>query len=370
MILVISILLLLAYTLLFRYYAKGWNRQVTIGNSTPGITAFTSVIIAARNEEQNIPALLLSLEAQDLPKNLFEIIIVDDHSSDNTRELIMNAGIANIKLVCQDEGVSSKKKAIEKGISLSRGQIIITTDADCILPPHWLSAITNGFQNDETVFQAAPVKFSYRNNLLERFQAVDFMMLQGITASGIELDLHYMCNGANLGFLKSAFQKVHGYKGIDRIATGDDMLLMHKIKKQYPNGVRYFKNRQAIVTTTPMHSWKEFFMQRKRWASKTFVYDDWRIIGILAFVYFFNIWFFVILLTAFFSPAFIFYALVFLFIKAIVECSYLNPVAKFYNEEKLLKYLFIFQPIHVFYTVFTGAWSQVGKYEWKGRTTK
>jgi hypothetical protein len=100
------------------------------------------------------------------------------------------------------------------------------------------------------------------------------------------------------------------------------------------------------------------------------VYDDWRIIAILAFVYFFNIWFFVVLMTTFFSPVYIVYAVAFLLIKAIIEWTYLQPIARFYKEEKLLKFLFLYQPVHVFYTVFVGAWSQVGNYEWKGRTTK
>ena len=119
-----------------------------------------------------------------------------------------------------------------------------------------------------------------------------------------------------------------------------------------------------------MRTWKEFFMQRKRWASKTLVYDDWKIIAILAFVYLFNIWFIVLLISAILNPVNFYSALGFLLVKAAVEWTYLKPVSRFYKEERLLKYLFLYQPVHIFYTVFVGAWSQAGNYEWKGRNTK
>jgi cellulose synthase/poly-beta-1,6-N-acetylglucosamine synthase-like glycosyltransferase len=370
MLLILTIVLLLAYLLLFRYYGKGWKisgKEFT-KETHPGI--FVSVIIAARNETQNIPTLLKSLDQQDYPKQLFEIIIVDDHSTDDTKRVILSEGISNLVYAEQDKDLFSKKKAIEKGIRMSKGEWIITTDADCIHPPSWLSSFARTYKENNAAFIAAPVKIDYGKKFLQKFQAVDFMMLQGITASGIALNLHYMCNGANLGFSKNAFYEVDGYSGIDRIATGDDMLLMHKIKKLYPGNIIYLKNREAIVTTAPMETWKEFFMQRKRWASKTFVYDDWRIIAILAFVYLFNIWFFVLLTAGIFSPVNLLLALLYWMIKATAEWNYLKPVARFYEEEKLLKYLFLYQPVHIFYTVFVGAWSQAGNYEWKGRNTK
>ena len=367
---IITFILLVTYLILFDYYAKGWKGSGAnfIKEADPSI--FASVIIAARNEAQNIPALLKSLDLQDYPKEFFEVIIVDDHSTDETRQEILAALNTNVIYVEQEMEIFSKKKAIEKGIRISKGELIITTDADCILPPGWLTTITGLYQQKKAAFIAAPVKFSYNHQFLQKFQAVDFMMLQGITASGISLNLHYMCNGANLGFSKNAFREVDGYKGIDRIATGDDMLLMHKIKKHYPGNIFYLKNKDAIVTTAPMQTWKDFFMQRKRWASKTFVYDDWRIIAILAFVYLFNTWFFILLTASIFSPVNFLIVLLFLVIKASVEWNYLKPVARFYSEERLLKYLFLYQPIHIFYTVFVGAWSQTGNYEWKGRNTK
>ena len=370
MLLIFTIILLLAYFILFEYYAKGWQRSGDAHPTNSNNQTFVSVIIAARNEEQNIPPLLQSLNLQDYPFDFFEVIIVDDHSTDKTKEAILSSVNSNLRYILQDQGVISKKKAIEKGVSHSKGELILTTDADCILPASWISSMAGNYQSSRASFIAAPVKFSYQDNLIQKFQALDFMMLQAITASGIALKLHYMCNGANLGFSRNSFFEVDGYSGIDQIATGDDMLLMHKIRRKYPEGISYFQEKKALVTTTPQKSWKDFFQQRKRWASKTFVYDDCRIIALLVMVYLFNLWFFVLLVSVFFEPSNFLWMVLYVLVKALIENRYLSAVAKFYGEEKLLKYLFLYQPIHIFYTVFVGALSQGGIYEWKGRKTK
>ena len=148
------------------------------------------------------------------------------------------------------------------------------------------------------------------------------------------------------------------------------MLLMHKIWKTYPGKTFYLKSEEAIVISQPMLNWKDFFMQRKRWASKTLVYEDYRIIAVLAFVYLLNCLFVAIIIMSFFSAFYWWYVLSFWIIKTLIELPFVYSFAKFYKEQQLVKYLFPFQPLHIFYTVFIGLVSQFGKYEWKGRKTK
>ena len=169
---------------------------------------------------------------------------------------------------------------------------------------------------------------------------------------------------------KKAFNEVNGFEGIDQVATGDDMLLMYKIWKQNPGEVVYLKSEAAIISTQPMPTGRAFYMQRKRWASKTFVYDDYRIILVLAFVYVFNLLFFLLLAAAFADPLYAFYALGFLVAKTVIEWPFVSSVARFYGEQRLMKYFFLFQPFHIFYTLVVGLASQFGTYEWKGRTAK
>lgn len=148
------------------------------------------------------------------------------------------------------------------------------------------------------------------------------------------------------------------------------MLLMYKIRQRNQGSVFYLKSREAMVTTEPMPSWKTFFMQRKRWASKTLVYDDYRIIAVLGFAYLFNCLFVALIIASFFHPFYWWYVFGFCVLKTMIEFPFVLSVSKFYSERSLMKYFFFFQPVHIFYTVVVGLLSQFGKYEWKGRKTK
>ena len=333
---------------------------------------FISVVIPARNEERNLPLVLDALSRQTYPKDKFEIIVVDDFSTDTTAEIAQNFPLANLVLLQPqiDPGHSSKKKAIETAVQKSKGELIVTTDADCIPQESWLETINDCFVQQNATFVAAPVKFAHDNGFLQLFQSLDFLTLQGITAASVSSGFHMMCNGANLAYSKQAFQTVNGFEGIDKVATGDDMLLMHKIWKRYPEKVVYLKSKEAIVESQPMQSWKGFYMQRKRWASKTLIYDDYKIIFVLAFAFLLNCLFIALVIASFFNGSYWWYVAAFWLLKALIEFPFVYSVSKFYNQQKLVKYLFLFQPLHMIYTVLVGVASQFGNYEWKGRRTK
>ena len=193
-----------------------------------------------------------------------------------------------------------------------------------------------------------------------------------------------MCNGANLAYTKKAFNDVNGFKDIDAIASGDDMLLMHKIYKLNSNAVLFLKSKKVIVQTLPVHTIKEFFNQRIRWASKADKYDDKRIFAVLLVVYLFNVLLFVLPVVAIFNNTifnFNFYPVTFIFslfelwlfliiTKTIVEIFFLFPVAKFFNKQKLLWLFPLLQPFHIVYTVIAGWLGKFGSYKWKGRNVK
>lgn len=368
----ITIVFLLLYALLIIFYSRSWRSLKDFKPAGTKDSAMISVIVAARNEESNILSLLDSLQLQTFPSNMFEVIVVDDYSTDDTASLVKKHRITNLVLLQPPvpAELSSKKKAIGTGISKAKGELIVTTDADCSMTPLWLQTINDFYSEKKAAFIAAPVKFSHDGSLLEIFQALDFMTLQGITAASVASGMHSMCNGANLAYQKQSFINVNGFEGIDHVATGDDMLLMHKIWKAEPAGVHYLKSQEAIVTTPPMKTWKEFMMQRKRWASKTLVYDDYRIIAVLVFVFLFNALFIVLLVAAFIEPGYWWYVGGYLAAKTIIEIPFIYQVAKFYGEKKLLPWFVLLQPLHIWYMVLAGFISQFGTYEWKGRKTK
>ena len=384
-VLIISILLFLLYAVLIIYYRLGW---VSIpGFRPPARPASTniSVIIPARNEEKNIRACLDSLSAQSYPPHLFEVLVINDHSIDRTAEIVKSYNSQNIKLINLEEYVddilnSYKKKSIEVGIQQSTGKLIVTTDADCIVPVAWLQTIAAFYELNQPAFIAAPVSINCSNRFIEQFQALDFMVLQGITGAAVHKKIHCMCNGANLAYEKAAFEAVNGFKGIDNIASGDDMLLMHKIYKQYPARVLFLKSKDAIVKTAPVHSFSEFLQQRIRWASKADKFRDKSLFPVLLVVYLFNLMMLVLPVICIFknvqySMFNIQYSLFavwlsMLLLKTLVEMIFLYPVAKFFGKQNMLRIFPLMQPFHIIYTVIAGWLGKFGSYEWKGRKVR
>ena len=369
----ISILFFLAYTVLLIYYRQSW---LSLPDFKPAANVVPitkiSIIIPARNEEENIAACIDSIIKQNYPTHLFEVLVVDDHSADNTAKIVLNYQQKNVTLISLEDFIapneinSYKKKAIEIAIQFSTGELIVATDADCIAPNNWLPTLAAFYQKSKPKFIVMPVAINCSNRFIEIFQALDFMTLQGITGASVYKKFHSMCNGANLAYTKKAFQEVEGFKGIDKIASGDDMLLLHKIYTRYPDGIAYLKSTATIIQTQPVHSVGQFINQRIRWASKADQYDDKRIFAVLLLVYFFNIWILALGVGAFFLPIAL-QLFILLIAKTIVELLFLFPVANFFNQIKLLWWFPIAQPFHVLYTVIAGWLGKFGSYQWKER---
>lgn len=373
----IFFLLMVAYAILINFYHRAWNQLPVFKLPETQPNTFISVIVAARNEESNIPTLLDSLNRQRYPPSLYEVIIVNDHSTDNTWSILQEASYPELSLrpinlaAYLDSEASTqsfKKKAIEAGIREAKGTLIVTTDADCFFGEHWLESIASFYESTQAKFIAAPVKIVGHPTLLGIFQSLDFITLQGITGASVSQRFHCMCNGANLAYEKKAFEEVNGFAGIDSIPSGDDMLLMHKIFKKYPDRVFYLKAKEAIVSTAPAASWKAFFHQRIRWASKADRYDDKRIFWTLLLVYLINVCFIVSAIAAFWQNIWLFFCLILLLAKVLIEFPFVHAAAIFFNQPSLMKYFPFLQPIHILYTIIAGWLGKFGKYEWKGRT--
>jgi cellulose synthase/poly-beta-1,6-N-acetylglucosamine synthase-like glycosyltransferase len=253
---------------------------------------------------------------------------------------------------------------------LAKGELIVTSDADCVFGKKWLTQIASLYISSKAKFIAAPVKIKTSRSFLSIFQSLDFLTLQGITGASVYKRFHTMCNGANLAYERAAFYEVGGFKGIDNIASGDDMLLMYKMYKRYPEHVFYLKAKEAIVTTEAVTSWKQFFNQRIRWASKATHYDDKRILWILLLVYGINVSFLILALASFWNANWFFLLLLFLVAKVLIEFPFVNAVAIFFCERSLMKYFPLMQPFHILYTIIAGWLGKFGSYEWKGRRIK
>ena len=371
-------ILLIIYSLLINLYLHRFRKLkyfLTDITHTP-ITKF-SIIIPSRNEAANIEACIQSIYKNNYPENLFEVIIADDFSDDDSPIIISslqkkygNLHCIYMKDVLTEKINSYKKKAIETAIAKASYSWIITTDADCLVPVKWLFLFDEFIQYNNPVFVAAPVMFHHDKTLLSTFQCLDFISLQGITAASVAAGFHSMCNGANLAYRKDVFFKVNGFAGVDNIASGDDMLLMHKIKEQYPEQVDYLFHKGAIVKTMAMATWKDFFNQRIRWASKSTSYSDKKVFMVLLLVYFTNLSIALLLPAALYDYHFFFYWLVLTVLKGLAEMPFMYAASSFFGLQSLLKWFIPVQPLHNFYIVLSGFLGKFGSYEWKGRKVK
>ncbi|MEI2749081.1 MAG: glycosyltransferase [Ferruginibacter sp.] len=346
----------LLYALLLLYYRYGWSKTTGIGSTSQPLAASLpriSVIIPARNEAGHLPGLLKALVAQTYPPESFEIIVVDDHSTDGTATIVHNfyelyGSKYEIKLVSLKDHLggtsinSYKKKAIETAIGLCSGSLLVNTDADCTMGPQWLETIARCYMQEQPEMIVMPVNIAPAKKLIEIFQSLDFMTLQGITGAAVEQNLHSMCNGANLAYTRKSFEAVEGFRGVDHIASGDDMLLMHKIKKAFPGKIRYLRDERIIVQTRPVSTVAAFFQQRIRWASKSGQYEDRSLMPVLGLVYLFNLLLLTLGIYSLFDCEPIMIAgcamsactafLCLLLFKTIIELFFLWPVACFFKQ--------------------------------------
>jgi len=374
----ITFLLLLPYCFLILNYRK-WFLQLKpfVSTLTHQPNIFFSIIIPARNEEDNIGNCLRSIINQNYPKKLFEIIVIDDHSTDKTSLIIsqFQEKNSNIKLINLQNELNGKqlnaykKKAIEMAVEKAKGSWIITTDADCVLKPNWLLLFDEYIANNNSLLVAAPVVFTKDKSIISNFQYIDFMALQAATAATVSIGLHSMCNGANLAYNKNIFKEVGGFKGIDNIASGDDMLLMNKIKSKYPKQIGYLFSKNAIATTKPMPDWNSFLNQRIRWASKADKYDDKSLLPVLLGVYLFNLLLFAIFFVGILNIKLFIFWLTFMALKTIIEWRYMKAAANFFGEIGFMQFAAL-QPLHVTYMVVAGWLGKFGNYRWKGRSVK
>ncbi|HVI44519.1 MAG TPA: glycosyltransferase [Chitinophaga sp.] len=373
--LIILIGLALGYGVLMLWYSFGWKRLPAF---TPvqqkTCSTKVTVIIPARNEADNLPPLLNALQQQTYPASLLEVIVIDDFSTDDTAGIVERFPADNIRVLRMQDHLnreqrlnSYKKKAIEMAVGFATGDLIVTTDADCVMGQRWIETIVQSYEIHKPKFIAAPVSFYKEQNFFKKLQSLDFMTMQGITGAAAQLRAGAMCNGANLAYEKSAFYEVGGFTGIDSIASGDDMLLMYKIYSAYPEGVMYLKSEEAIVRTLPVDTLKDFMNQRIRWSSKADKYEDKRITWVLLLVYLFNAGLLVLGAIALFLPVWLPPFLILMLFKVTLELYFMMPVARFFHKTPLLTWFIPGQFFHIPYIVVAGWLGKFGSYQWKGR---
>jgi len=371
----ISLFLLLSYLILIARYGMAWIRLPDYINKEVNTKTGISILIPSRNEEKNIASCLSAISKQDFPQDCFEVIVIDDNSEDKTSEKAhdffkKNPQIKGQLLSLAEAGHTGKKEAITLGMQTALHPLVVTTDADCLSPPTWLKTIVSYYEAHGGKLIAAPVTFKQSSGIIQQLQELEFLGLQVVAAGGISLKEPVLCNGANLCYDRAAFLKVGGYSNNSNILSGDDLFIMQKINKEYPGEVKFIKSKRATVETTASRTVSQFFGQRKRWVSKVVSIPDWRTILVSLIVYLTNLSLvanFVFWLTL---PDFSGSFLIITFgVKALIDFLFLHLSASYFNRLKLMKVFVLAEILNVVYVTVIGVFGNIGKYNWKGRTS-
>jgi glycosyltransferase involved in cell wall biosynthesis len=323
-----------------------------------------SIVVPFRNEAKNLPTLLSSFSKLNYPNDLFEVILVDDFSSEEFQFQSFKFQVSVIKNIRVSN--SPKKDAISTAIQVVKNDWIITTDADCVVNENWLSALDNYIQFHDVSMIAGAVSYKCENSFLHHFQQLDLASLQGATIGSFGLRKGFMCNGANFAYTKSFFEKLNGFEGNDGIASGDDVFLLQKAIARFPEKVYYLKSENNIVVTKPLDDWKSLFYQRVRWASKTGSYQSGfgKGLGLVVFggnlAWLLGFGFWVLGLTPILNIILIF------FLKFVVDAILIYKANLFLNKNRM-RYLILGSLLYPFFSVSVALYSLFGKYEWKGR---
>lgn len=349
------------------WFNQGIGPQNSAGPALPEV----SVVVAARDEEHRIGGLLAGLEAQTYPPGHWEVIVIDDASSDGTAAVVEAriSGLLRLRLL-RGEG-AGKKAALSQGIAAARGEIILTTDADCQVPPGWVEGMVAHFgpQVDMVVGFSQIGRPGELKGIREGLEGVDFLNLMGAALGSAGQGCALAASGQNLAFREEAFTRVGGYGLVKHRTSGDDVLLLQLIRKLGGGHIVFATDPATYTVHPPAPSWRVLLAQRARWASNA------------PYQFFLNPGFFTYIAVVF--SANLFLALTpFLVLtggvgapaaggmwvgKALAEALLCWRTSAFFGRPELRRYFLPWTAAQPFYLVLAGVLGTLGQFTWKGR---
>ena len=271
------VLLIVVYSCYILMYYRGLSK-LSAGKNDQHYSV--SVIVPARNEENNIAQCLLALLHQDYPADKIHLIVVDDQSTDNTTKIVNEyigkypGRISLVQVSKRHPNISPKINALKIGITNSTTEILFTTDADCWASPLWISSTIAQFEKNVGVVTGLTVYARSENvsPIFRGIQFLDFISYTAVGAGGIGMNSINTFNGSNMAFRRTAYDEISGFDSLAHLNTGDDSLLAQKIVRTKKWKAGFTLNPDSFVTTHAVPTWKEFFYQRMRWAGQTTEY--------------------------------------------------------------------------------------------------
>lgn len=362
MVLIVSIIIALLYVALISAFSIAWRREPVYEPSKICENKKVSIIVAFRNEEANLKALLQSIRSQTY-KNV-EVVLVNDHSEDSSCKIISDILTDEVHLLNLPLDKSGKKAALRYGTENSSGQILFFTDADCILSDKCIENAVRALIDKDCAMACGPVQFSGDGSIFSRLVQLEFLSLTGSGAAGFFLNQPFMCNGANYAINRETYFEAYGSLH-DDISSGDDVFLLHYVLKYYD--VCFVQNPQSIVRTPAPADLSVFLAQRIRWASKASSYKNPFAIFVSAITLLMSAIIFFCFVLGFFATDYFLIMFLLLLIKSVCDTVFIVPVLQFYQTKNLLPVIPLLTILYPIYVVVVGVASLFYKPEWKGR---
>lgn len=364
--LILAVVSISLYSWLILSLHRGWTRLEKFELKDKYET-FISVIIPMRNEAESLEKLIDLLKAQQYPEQLHEFIFVNDHSTDETTDILKH--IQEIKILHLPDGVSGKKAAISYGIEQAMGFLITTLDADCLPGPNWLASIAATYEKGSFKMISGPVAIHKPTGFLASFQALELLSLVASGGGAIGVGRPIMCNGANLTYEKKVFEEVEGFKGNEHIPGGDDIFMMEKVNRHFPKGsTGFIKDAEGMVYTPASSGLNAFIKQRFRWVSKSPTYKDPFLVYSAIIVLGLNLMLLLSFVRAFISLPGLWIFISLFLLKSLVDYPILRSATKFSGQQHLMTNYIPFQFIYFFFVSLSGILGTVISFSWKGRS--
>ncbi|WP_143962215.1 glycosyltransferase [Litoribacter populi] len=353
------------YILVLGILASKWPRK-SLRIHSGGSGHKQTVVIPFRDELYNLPTLIDSLEENEPA----EVLFVNDRSTDSG-DLFLQNEIERRSLtdwrVIDSHGIG-KKDAVELGVAQAKHDVVLVTDADCILPKHWVKYMTARFEFQNVKMVCGPVLPTMGFGWLGKFELGEWASILLVTNFGFAVKKPLMCSAANMGYKKEAFLEVGGYEDNKDILSGDDEFLLKKIERNWGSeSILWDPSLDLLVKTKAEASWESLLVQRARWASKWSVNKNWvdklppMIMTVFSILFLFS---FSLLFPLNENSRYFFVIWIF---KGLADCYYLGKGLNHYLPQFPKSTLLIASAIHPVYTLLI-VWKVLfTTLYWKGR---
>ncbi|HIE30519.1 TPA: glycosyltransferase [Candidatus Poribacteria bacterium] len=380
--------------------------QGCLNHSLPSV----SVVVAARNEADNLPACLKSLLTQSYPSEQYEVVVIDDHSTDNTYSIARafavdnpilkvlrlddtaECGIKRISLNSEIRIPMGKQMALDWGIQACRGEIILSTDADCIVPKTWIESMVKAYERKigvvvgfsmlnegcqetrlrakrkvgEPSIDSSLTKFHrFLRSLFIKLQSLELLSLFSAFAGGLKMGVALACTGNNLAYRRQVYDELGGFVNLG-ITVAEDNMFLQWVDRYSKWHIKPICHTDVTVLTHPMRTVRDFMRQRLRWASNS-TENRLSLVCFMVIAYGFYLLLPTALLLAVFGALLWKFTLVFLSLKLIPEFLLVLRGLKLFNRMDLLKYFPLLEPCQILYVLICGIFGLLFNVIWKGR---